>query len=89
MDVKIDNLYAFKDFHMNMSYPKKVVNSPIDNEFLEDRTNFRYRRVNILMGSNATGKTSFGKIMMLFFNFLSLEELLINIRDYFTTSLYK
>lgn len=23
MDVKIHNLYAFKNFHMNMSYPKK------------------------------------------------------------------
>lgn len=23
MDVKINNFYAFKDFHMNMSYPKK------------------------------------------------------------------
>ena len=47
MDVKIDNLYAFKEFHMNMSYPKKVVNSPIDNEFLHERPNFRYRRINI------------------------------------------
>lgn len=26
MDVKINNFYAFKDFHMNMSYPKKIVN---------------------------------------------------------------
>ena len=74
MDVKIDNLYAFKEFHMNMSYPKKVVNSPIDNEFLHERPNFRYRRVNILMGSNATGKTSFGKILMLLSNFFQDGE---------------
>ena len=25
MDVKIDNFFAFKKFHMNMSYPKKIV----------------------------------------------------------------
>ena len=69
MDVKINNLYAFKNFHMNMSYPKKIVGSTIDNEFLETRPNFRYKKLNIIMGSNATGKTSLGKVLMLFANF--------------------
>ena len=49
MDIKVDNIYAFKDFHINMSYPKKIVNSTIENEFLEERTNFRYKKVNIIM----------------------------------------
>ena len=70
MDIQIDNFYAFKNFHMNMSYPKKIVNSYIKNEYLHDRPNFRYKKVNILMGSNATGKTSFGKILMNIFNFI-------------------
>ena len=25
MDIKVDNIYAFKDFHINMSYPKKIL----------------------------------------------------------------
>ena len=25
MDLKIDNFLAFKNFHMNLSYPKKIV----------------------------------------------------------------
>ena len=54
MDLKIDNFLAFKNFHMNMAYPKKIVNSYIPNEHLKDRSNFRYKKVNILMGSNAT-----------------------------------
>ena len=41
MDLKIDNFFAFKNFHMNMSYPKKILNSNIDGEFLKDRENFR------------------------------------------------
>lgn len=45
MDIKVDNIYAFKDFHINMSYPKKIVNSTIENEFLEERTNFRYKKL--------------------------------------------
>lgn len=69
MDIKADNLYAFKNFHMNMSYPKKIVDSTISEEYLNDRQNFRYKKVNIIMGGNATGKTSLGKLLMTFTNY--------------------
>lgn len=69
MDIKVDNLYALRNFHMNMSYPKKIVDSTIEGEFLADRPNFRYKKVNIIMGGNATGKTSLGKLLMLFANY--------------------
>lgn len=69
MDIKVDNLYAFKNFHMNMSYPKKLVDPDIEGEYLEERSNFRYKKVNIIMGGNATGKTSLGKLLMLFANY--------------------
>lgn len=75
MDVRIDNFYAFKNFHMNMSYPKKIVNSYIENEYLSERPNFRYKKVNILMGANATGKTSFGQMLMSAFNFMYKKEI--------------
>lgn len=74
MDVKIDNLYCFKNFHMNMSYPKRIVDSSIADEYLADRPNFRYKKVNILMGNNATGKTSFGKFLMMFVNYCKDEN---------------
>lgn len=70
MDIKVDNLYAFKNFHMNMSYPKKIVDTTIPEEYLHDRPNFRYKKLNIIMGGNATGKTSLGKIFMAFANYL-------------------
>lgn len=70
MDVQIDNFFAFKKFHMNMAYPKKIVNSYIPDEHLEGYPNFRYKKVNILMGANATGKTSFGQMLMRIFNFI-------------------
>lgn len=75
MDVKLNNFCAFKDFHINMSYPKKIVNSSIEDEFLQEYPNFRYKKVNILMGSNASGKTSFGKMLMGIFNFINRKEL--------------
>lgn len=76
MDLKIDNFLAFKNFHMNMAYPKKIVNSYIPNEHLKDRSNFRYKKVNILMGSNATGKTSIGKMLMAICNFMKRKDVL-------------
>lgn len=74
MDLRMDNFFAFRQFHMNMSYPKKIVGSYITNEHLKDRENFRYKKVNILMGGNATGKTSIGKMMMAICNFINRKE---------------
>lgn len=74
MDLKIDNFFAFKNFHINMSYPKKIVNSYIEEEHLKNRSNFRYKKVNILMGANATGKTSVGKMLMKIFNFIDKQQ---------------
>ena len=74
MDVRADNFYAFKDFHINFSYPKKIVGSTIEGEFLPEKTNFRYKKLVILMGANATGKSSLGKLLMNIFNFIDKKE---------------
>ena len=70
LDVRLDNLYAFKNFHLNFAYPKKIVGSCIKDEHLANRPNFRYKKVNIIMGANASGKTSFGRALMNIFNFI-------------------
>ena len=66
-DLKLDNLCAFRNFHVNFSYPKKIVNSYIEHEHLDGLPNFRYKKVNIIMGSNATGKTSLGRLILSIF----------------------
>ena len=70
LDVKLNNIYGFNDFHMNFSYPKKIVNSIIDDEFLDGRPNFRYKKAIVLMGANATGKTTLGKALLNIFHFI-------------------
>ena len=55
-------------------FPKKIVNSYIRDEHLKERPNFRYKKVNIIMGANATGKTSFGQMLMSVFNFIHKKE---------------
>ena len=64
LDLKLDSMYGFEDFEINFTYPKKVVNSIIEDEFLEGRERFRYKKAVILMGANATGKTSLGKALL-------------------------
>ena len=81
LDVRMDNLYAFKNFHMNLTYPKKIVGSSIEEEHLADRPNFRYKKVNVIMGANASGKTTFGRALMKIFNFIVVK--IINIFNQF------
>ena len=76
LNLEIDNLFGFEDFKINFSYPKKVENSSIKDEFLKDRPNFRYKKVNIILGANSTGKISIGKAMMAIFNFLNKKEII-------------
>lgn len=64
LKLQLDKIYGFNDFEINFTYPKKVVDSIIDNEFLEGRERFRYKKAVVLMGANATGKTSLGKILL-------------------------
>lgn len=71
LDVKLNNVLGFVNFNINFSYPKKIVNSIIEDEHLLNRTNFRYKKVVILMGTNATGKTCFGKALSKIFKYLN------------------
>lgn len=72
--VYLDNILCFKDFNADFTYPKKIVNSTIKNEFLEGVPNFKVKKVNILIGSNASGKTSFGKALLSIFLLLTRKE---------------
>ena len=74
MDLKLDNICAFNNFHINFSYPKKIVGSSIECEYLKDRDKFRYKKVNIIMGPNASGKTTLGKAIMGIFNSISKKD---------------
>ncbi|WP_311749754.1 AAA family ATPase [Proteus terrae] len=83
--IEIDNLYSFKDAKLELSYDKKPVDSGIlEDEFLYGRTKFNVKRVCVVVGANATGKTSLGKIILgiqLFFDKKTIKEDLLSIYD--------
>ncbi|WP_345907531.1 hypothetical protein [Sphaerochaeta sp. UBA5849] len=81
MRLKLDNVFAFNDFEIMLSYPKKIVGSTIEAEFLSGRTNFRYKKLIILMGANASGKTTLGKAFMAIFNSINNKNLLPVIKN--------
>lgn len=73
MKLKLDNYMAFNDFEMSMTYAKKIVGNQMT-ECLKDHPNFRYKKLNILMGANASGKTSIGRMLLNILNFIARKE---------------
>lgn len=61
--LKFTNICAFTNAEMNLSYPRQLVNSPLENEFLQGRPKFYYRKICIVTGANASGKTSLGRMI--------------------------
>lgn len=70
LNLTLKGIYGFNDFNINFTYPKKIVNSIIANECLEGRERFRYKKAIILLGANATGKTSMGKALLRIFRYM-------------------
>ena len=74
LNIRLDNFIVFNDFSMCLSYSKKPVRSTIPEEHLTGFPNFRYKKVIVLMGANATGKTAFGNVCMGIMNFIHRRE---------------
>ncbi|MDY6391355.1 MAG: hypothetical protein SPL80_00785 [Bacilli bacterium] len=70
----LDNVLCFNDFSTDFSYPKKLVNTSLEGELFARFPKIRYRKVNIVVGSNASGKTSLGRAIWRIFRFLNEKE---------------
>ena len=45
MNIKLDNFILFDNFELCTSYPKKIVDSGIGEEYLKGHSNFRYKKL--------------------------------------------
>lgn len=72
--LKISNFFCFEDSELDLSYPKKVKNTTIENEYLEGRPYFNIKKVCIISGPNASGKTSLGAVLLAMQNILYNEK---------------
>ncbi len=74
LKLKMDNVLAFNDFEINFSYPVKLRKTLIPDENLNGKPSFRYKKLNVFIGANATGKTSLIKCIWTILLFLNKRE---------------
>lgn len=74
LGIKLDNVLPFVNFDVSFSYPSKLRTSLVKNEHLKNVPSFRYKKLNIFVGSNATGKTSLIKCIWKTLSFLSTSD---------------
>ena len=67
----VNNWYSFVDCELDLTYSRKINDSTISYEYLPNFENIRYKRVVILTGANASGKTSLAKIILAIRAFLN------------------
>lgn len=88
LNFKVRNLLLFENFEINFSYPTKLRTNLIKDEFLDNIPSFRYKKLNVFYGTNASGKTSIIKMMWQTLLFLHRREsgyildLIDNKKDY-------
>ena len=77
MNLKLDNVLAFSNFNINFSYPMKLRKSFFDDENINGISSFRYKKLNIFLGANASGKTSLMKCIWAILAFLKNKEAVV------------
>lgn len=73
--IECDNLFLFKDFKIDLSYNKKVKNYLSVNDALSVNPKIYIRKNIVVMGGNASGKTTFGKLLCLICNYLKVSNI--------------
>lgn len=71
LNVALRNIYMFQDAKLDLTYPRKLPSSTVEDEWLEDFPKINFKRVLILSGANASGKTVFGKTLCMINNYIS------------------
>ena len=61
--VAYDNFYMFKNFEVDFTYERKSNRYLSENDRLFAGSNIKVRKNLIVMGANASGKTTFGKLL--------------------------
>lgn len=72
--IYIDNFFSFEQASLDLTYQRPILHSTIDGEWLYQRPKFYIKKVCILSGANASGKTSLGAILNFVQNFVASRE---------------
>lgn len=70
LKVKCDNIYMFKDFEIDFTYERKIKHPLSQDDALFKGSKINVRKNLMIMGGNASGKTTFGKLLCLISNYI-------------------
>lgn len=70
LKVACDNLYRFQNFELDLTYNKKFNHPLSQDDILFENSNIKVRKNLVIMGANASGKTTFGKLLCLIENYI-------------------
>lgn len=73
--IKLNNIFQFENFELDMTYARESVHSPISQAH-KKYNNLKYKKFLLLLGANASGKTTLGKSLCIIQNFLAGKELI-------------
>ncbi len=79
--VYIDNLYGFNQLSVDLTLKRKPTASTIENEYCSFTPNFKVKKVCVLSGANASGKTAFGRVLCGIQNFISRHYMVAYLED--------
>lgn len=70
LKIACDNLYMFKNFEVDFTYNRQVNHLLAKNDRIFAGSKIKVRKNLIVMGANASGKTTFGRLLCLILSFI-------------------
>ena len=91
-EIKLDDIFQFKNFSVDFTYSRESKYSPITQAH-KKYPNLKYKKFAVLLGANASGKTTLGKALCIIQNFLNGKDIsrftFANIKSSFEKGLNK
>lgn len=85
-EIKLDDLFQFKNFSVDFTYTRESKYSPIVQAH-KKYPNLKFKKFAVLLGANASGKTTLGKALCFIQNFLNGKDVskisFANINNFF------
>lgn len=74
LSLKCSNIFMFHDFQLDFTYPRKTKYDITIDEVLFPESKINVRKRLVILGGNASGKTTFGKLLCAITNYLAGRE---------------
>lgn len=70
LSLACDNIFMFKDFYIDFTYDRKINHFLSEHDAIFPESNINVRKKMLLLGGNASGKTTFGILLCAISNFI-------------------